>query len=415
MDEKLLRSFAHLIARRGVNVQPGQQVMVQYEPPARELFLAVAEACYQAGAERVHGDLKDDRLARLHLSSSSSPVIKPSFSRLAMMKEMMSAGAARLAIYAPENPNELEGISPAVVTEWEAVRREEMADLYRLGIGANLINWCVVSLPTPGWAVSLFPDLTAHDAFTRLATAMSSASLLDQPDVVAAWEAVDATLHRRGSLLTSHHFAAVCFRGPGTDLRVTLTPKSIWNGGSHTSVRGVQYLPNIPTYEVFTTPDWRGVEGHMRATRPVRISGVTVEGIELTFKGGEVVASRARRGGDALERYLALDPGARRLGEVALVGVDSPVFATGVVFNNILFDENAACHVAIGDAYSDPIEGGPSMSSDELRALGVNRCERKSVHTDIMISDTAVSVWGETAGGEEILLLERGAWVAHYR
>jgi aminopeptidase len=231
---------------------------------------------------------------------------------------------------------------------------------------------------------------------------------LDQDDYLEAWTRHDAMLKQRSKCLNAMKVEELHFYGPGTDLRVRLSPLSRFAGGTELSATGIRFEPNIPTEECFTTPDWRGTEGRVRATRTVQINGKLIQGLEMRFERGRIVDFTAKTGAETFETYISSDEGARQLGEVALVGIDSPIYQSGLVFEEILFDENAACHIAVGSAYKFCLEGSASMNQEELQAIG---CNESSVHTDIMISSEEVNVRAKLRDGSEKDLLVRGSFV----
>ena len=230
----------------------------------------------------------------------------------------------------------------------------------------------------------------------------------DREDCLEAWDAHNEDLARRGKALDSLSIDCLRFNGPGTDLSVGLSTLSRFEGGAGMGARGVPFIPNIPTEEVFTTPDWRRTSGEVRVTRPFMVNGTLIEELKVRFENGILVEHEAKSGADVFGAYIDSDEGARRLGEVALVGTDSPVFRSGLVFGEILLDENAACHIAVGSAYKSCLAGGENLSDEELEAIGFNR---STAHTDMMISDEEVDVVAVTGEGKEIPLLEKGAWI----
>jgi aminopeptidase len=258
----------------------------------------------------------------------------------------------------------------------------------------------------------VFPELPREKAEDALWQAIFSIARVDQEDFLDVWQRHNQTLHRRGTLLNQCGIKTLHFTGPGTDLRVGLSERAKFKGGTDNGPTGKPFEPNIPTEENFTTPDCRRTEGVVRATRPFLVNGVLVEGLSLTFKAGAIESFSATAGADTFREYINSDAGAKFLGEVALVGIDSPVFQSGRVFEEILFDENAACHIAVGSAYKFCIDGGDSMSSEELAAIG---CNESSVHTDMMISNEEVTVEAELYQGGTLTIIKDGAWQGEFR
>ncbi len=285
--------------------------------------------------------------------------------------------------------------------------RQSLKHYYQEGIGKSKVHWTVAGAATPQWGKKVFPELPNHEAFQSLWEEIFKVCRADKPDCLELWEKHNAMLHKRSRKLTEMGIQELHFKGPGTDLKVFLSPKAIFRGGSDRSPRGVSFEPNIPTEECFTTPDCRLTEGKVHVTRPFFVNGKSVEGLELTFQNGAIKHFSAVKGKETFEAYINSDAGGCRLGEVALVGIDSPVYQSGRVFQEILFDENAACHIAVGFAYHFCLKDGEKMSKEELEAVG---CNDSHVHTDMMISSEEVDVHARTYSGQHIVLIRQGKW-----
>jgi len=264
-------------------------------------------------------------------------------------------GAARLAI-AGENPSLLAGQDPARVARANRARSVAYRPALELITGFG-INWTVTCYATPAWARTMFPDLPEDAAVAKLWDAIFAASRIDAPDPVAAWAEHNASLHARTAKLNARQYAALHFRGPGTDLRVDLSDRHLWLGGSEPAKNGIVCNPNIPSEEVFTTPHRLRVDGTVRSTKPLSYQGTLIQDMVVRFEAGAIVDATARTGQEVLQKVLGTDEGARRLGEVALVPNSSPISASGLLFFNTLFDENAASHIALGQAYRTCLEG----------------------------------------------------------
>jgi len=319
---------------------------------------------------------------------------------------------AVIRIVGAETPELMADLDPRRMNALRLADFRAREHFYEEGIKKSRVHWTVAAGATVGWGEQVFPDLRGHAAETALWREIFRICRVDQPDVLGTWERHNQALHERAKRLTELGIRALHFHGPGTDLTVGLSERALFRGGSDTSPRGVSFEPNIPTEECFTTPDARQTEGHVRTTRPFFVNGRLIKGLKLEFRAGRIVSASAREGLETFEEYCRSDDGAVRLGEVALVGVDSPVFRSGHVFHEILFDENAACHIAIGSAYKFCLRDGDRLSDAELDAIG---CNQSSVHTDMMISSEEVDVDASLASGERRPLLVRGEFVDELR
>jgi aminopeptidase len=315
-------------------------------------------------------------------------------------------GAARLAIVG-DDPNLLSGQDPGKVARANRARSIAYRPALEL-ITTSAINWTVVACATPAWARAVFPALPEAAAMAALWEAIFAASRVTTDDPIAGWAAHNATLMARRNRLNARRYAALHYRGPGTDLRVGLAEQHRWMGGLTTAANGITGNPNIPTEEVFTTPHCRRTDGTVASTKPLAHQGTLIEGIEVRFEAGAIVQARARRGQEVLERMIATDAGARRLGEVALVPAASPIAQTGLLFLNTLFDENAASHIALGQSYSKCFTDGGAAGPDALGARGANS---SLIHVDWMIGSPQVDVDGISEDGSTEPLMRAGAWV----
>ncbi len=372
------------------------------------LVRRITEHAYRAGASLVTTFLSDDAatLARFEHAPDGAFDTAPAW-LFDGMAAAFRGGAARLAI-AGENPSLLAGQDPARVARANRARSAAYRPALELITGFG-INWTITSFASPAWARTVFPDLPEDAAVARLWDAIFAASRIDAPDPVAAWAGHNAALRARTAMLNAHRFSALHFRGPGTDLRVGLSDGHLWLGGAETAKNGITCNPNIPTEEVFTTPHSRRVDGTVRSTKPLSYQGTLIQDIAVRFEGGAIVDAQARTGQEVLQKVLDTDAGARRLGEVALVPHSSPISASGLLFFNTLFDENAASHIALGQAYRTCLEGGTSASEAELAERGANT---SLIHIDWMIGSGEVDVDGIDAAGQAVPVMRRGEWAA---
>ncbi len=399
-----LDRLAETAVRVGLNVRAGQEVVMTAPVEALDLARRVTEHAYRAGASLVTVILADDQqqLARYRFAEDGSFDAAPAW-LYEGMAQAYRGGAARLAIVG-EDPTLLSGQDPAKVARANRARSKAYSPALEL-IAGFAINWTIVAAATPAWARCVFPDDPAERALARLWDAIFSASRVTGDDPASEWAAHNARLAQRTATLNAHRFHALHFKGPGTDLTVGLADGHEWVGGASEAKNGVVCNANIPTEEVFTTPHRERVSGVVRATKPLSYMGALIEDIEVRFENSRIVEAKARTGQDVLQRVLETDEGAAQLGEVALVPFSSPISKSGLLFYNTLFDENAASHIALGQAYSKCFVDGDKMSEDELRARGANR---SLIHIDWMIGSHEIDVDGLTAAGARTPVMRRG-------
>ena len=399
-DERLER-YARLAVEVGSNVGAGQVVWViallEHAPLAR----AIARVAYEKGASYVDVDYADQhvRRARIELAGEDTLGLTPPW-MLAKIDHVAGEHGALIQIVGDPEPELLADLDGARVGK---TRMRELAERYVQTLNQRLINWAIVAYPNEGWATSVFgePDVE------RLWDAVAEATRLDESDPVEAWRTHIAKLVERAELLNERAFDSVRFRGPGTDLTVGLISGATWCTALEETVDGRRHVVNMPTEEVFTSPDRRRTEGVVRSTKPLALSGNVVRGLEIRFEGGRAVDVNASSGAELIREQLRQDENACMLGEVALVDGDSRVGRSGLTFLNTLFDENASCHIAYGAGILDAIEGGADKSEDELEELGFNQ---STIHTDFMIGGPEVEVDGIAAEGTAVPILRGDAW-----
>jgi aminopeptidase len=398
--EDRLRAYARLAVHVGVNLQPGQTLGINALTEHQPLVRAAAQEAYASGAEYVDVLYSDQHVRRAHIQHAPDGTL--GFSPPWLVKrldELAASGGALLSLTGNPEPELYADLDGGRVGR---ARMREVAEAsLRLSDGA--CNWSIVAFPNEGWANVVFgePDVE------RLWDAVATAVRLDEADPVVAWREHIATLGRRAAALNERGFDALRYRGPGTDLTIGLHPDAEWRAALDES-RGIEHVANMPTEEVFTAPDARRVDGTVRATYPLQIQGTIVRGLEVRFEGGRAVDIRADEGEELMRTHAAVDDGAARLGEVALVDADSRVGKTGITFYDTLFDENAASHIALGMAIVKAVDGAHELSAEERHARGVNH---SSIHTDFMIGSRELTVSGVTKSGEEVPILRNGDWI----
>ncbi len=400
--EEHLERYAHLAVAVGANVQPGQVVDVLACPEHAPLVGAVARAAFAAGAGYVTVEWRDSRIRRALVELGSEEMLGWSPPWEVEKIDWLDANrGAAIAIFGDPDPTALDGLDPKRLAQ--AFRRAYI-DASNRSLNAQAINWTVVACPNEGWANRVFgtPDVE------RLWTLVSQAARLDEDDPVAAWRTHIDELESRARSLDTARFDTIRFRGPGTDLEVGLTERSRWKGARDETAYGLAHVTNLPTEEVFTTPDARRTTGRLRCTRPVALPGIVATDVELTFTDGRVTDVRATKGESELRERFAYDEGAGLLGEVALVDGTSRIGQLGVTFFDTLFDENATSHVALGSAYLSAIRDGRSLTPEERTALGVND---SALHVDVMLGGPEVSVDGVAADGSETPIIRDDRWL----
>jgi aminopeptidase len=413
MDPRRLALYAELAVRVALNLQHGQRLMIigplanggaslESAPLARE----IAAAAYRAGSpfvETIYGDEAQQSLRFQHAPRDSFA----NFSAWlpGALSEHVAAGHAVLSISA-NDPDLLQGQPPDLVsTLLQATAREVRP--FREQISRNDTNWAIVAAASAAWAQKIFPSSKPDEAVSRLWDAIARMCRLDAPDPLAAWETHLGHLAARSDYLNGRRYSALKYTGPGTDLMLGLPEGHIWVSGRSTSRNGIRFTANLPTEEVFTIAHKDRVDGTVRASKPLSYGSTLIDGFSMTFERGRIVRMSADRNSDTLQRLLDTDEGARRLGEVALVPNSSPISQSGLLYYNTLFDENAASHVALGNAYKFTLRRGNDMSDAEFEQAGGNR---SGVHVDFMIGSGDLDIDGVLANGTLEPLMRKGEW-----
>jgi aminopeptidase len=399
MDEGLLGRYADLIVAVGANVQPDQVVAIEATPEAQPFVAEIAQRAYERGARYVDVQYWDPQIKRirdLYAREETLGFVPPWLgSRLLGLGDL---DAARIVLVPLIPPGLLHDVDPARAG---ADRLPTLQESFKT-IDDRSIAWTLSPYPTEGWAAVVYPDLGRDEAVERLWDDIVHVCRLDEPDPARAWDDRIDEIWQRASRLDELELDALHFEGPGTDLTVGLLPSSRFakeGGASHTR-RGVRHVPNLPTEEVYTTPDPERTEGVVSATRPLNIAGSVLTDLRIRFEGGRAVEIDAAANADALRHRCATDAGASRLGEVALVDRESRIGRLGRTFFMTLLDENAASHLALGDGYTAPI-GDPA---------DLPRINESAIHVDFMIGSDDVAVTGTTRAGERVPILREGRW-----
>jgi aminopeptidase len=406
IDPTKLDRLAEVAVKVGLRLQPGQDLVMTAPMAALPLVRRIVEHAYKAGAGLVTPFFADEEITLARYRNAPDE----SFDRASGwlyegMAKAFSNNAARLAV-AGDNPMLLSGEDPSKVARANKANSIAYQPALEKIAGFD-INWNIVAYPSASWAKLVFPGEDEDVAVAKLADAIFAASRVDLDDPVAAWGAHNAALASRTDWLNQHSFHSLHFSGPGTDLTVGLADGHEWVGGASPAKNGIICNPNIPTEEVFTTPHARRVEGRVASTKPLSHQGTLIENIEVRFEGGRIVEAKASRGEEVLKKVLDTDEGARRLGEVALVPHSSPISKSGLLFYNTLFDENAACHIALGQCYSKCFVDGASLTPDQVAERGGNK---SFIHIDWMIGSDKINIDGVHADGRRVPVMRQGEW-----
>jgi aminopeptidase len=415
--ERLLSVYAEVTVKIGLNLQPGQRLLILgplanggTALEAAPLVRHVARAAYAAGAPLVEVLWGDEALQSIRFKSAP----RDSFGQFSSwlpgaLVQHADAGHAVLSIYA-NDPDQL-AEEPADLVSALQLTTARSVRPFRERIGRNQTNWCVIGAAAPAWAARVFPAVAPERRLDCLWDAIARLCRLEQPDPVAAWEAHLAELHRRTELLNSKRYRMLRYAAPHTSLTIGLPDDHLWIGGRSMNAAGIRFAPNLPTEEVFTMPHKDRVDGTVRATKPLSYGGTMIEGFTLRFEHGRIVAVHAEKGEAVLRTLVDTDAGSARLGEIALVPESSPIAQTRVLFYNTLYDENAASHLAIGAAYKFTMRGGEATSDEAFEQAGGNR---SATHVDFMIGSAELDIDGVLADGTVEAVMRSGEWASAF-
>ena len=407
MKKTVLKGYARLIARTGAAVQKGQPVIIVAGLEQPEFIELLAAECYRAGASEVEVDWRHQPLTRLAVRYKSAKKLGEVKAWEEEKQRWQTEALPARIVVLSEDPDGLAGIDQAKYAAGMQARYQKLRPY--IDARENREQWCIAAVPGEKWAKKVFPELPKGRAVERLWEAILSCSRALEGDPLENWRLHDLDIKARAEALNAMGLTALEYKDPnGTDLRVGLIPEALFLGGAERCpVNGVEYNPNIPSEELFVTPRAGDAEGVVHATRPLAVQGVLIEDFWLRFEGGRVVELHAEKNEDALRTLVGMDEGAAMLGECALVPYESPIRESGILFYNTLFDENAACHLALGRGYSSNIRDYEKYSLDELRAMGVND---SMVHEDFMIGSAELDITGLTASGERLPIFSSGGW-----
>jgi aminopeptidase len=405
-DQNLYR-LAEIAVRVGLGLGRDQALVVTATLDVVPLARLISEHAYKAGASIVTTLFTDEEseLLRFRCGQDASFDAAPVW-LYDGIAQAFRTGAAWLniegndpSLFSREDPEKVSRVNRAT----EKARRQALELIRR-----HEINWTILACATPRWASAVFPHLPQEEALARLWDAIFVASRVNHSDPITAWNEHDANLHARADSLNQKRYSAIHFRGPGTDLCVGLADNHLWLSGGRRARNGVYGIPNIPTEEIFTTPHKDRVEGRVSSTKPLSYKGTMIEEISMRFQAGKIVEAQARQGGQVLQRLIETDEGARRLGEVALVPHSSPIAVSGLLFKKALFDENAACHIALGQSFSSCVKNGDNLTPEQLASRGANN---SLIHVDWMIGSNLIDIDGISSSGGSEPVMRGGEWV----
>ncbi|MBM6629874.1 aminopeptidase [Mammaliicoccus vitulinus] len=404
--ETQLQKYAELLVKVGLNVQEKEPVYIQASIDASEFVHLIVEEAYKVGAVDVKVNYKDDRISQLKYQYEPDEFFEE-VKQYDIDEKMdyLNRKAAFLSIVS-SSPDSLKDADPKKISKAMQANGKAFKD-YMVAVQSDRMSWCVASYPSAGWAKMMFPDLDEEAAVNKLLETILKTVRVDQEDPVKAWEEHDHLLHEKADYLNLKKYKALHYKSEGTDLTIELPTGQYWSGASSINSKGNSFVANMPTEEVFTAPHKNGVNGVVSNTLPLSYSGNIIDDFTLTFKDGEVVDYKAGVGQEILKSILETDEGAKRLGEVALVPVDSPISNMNTLFYNTLFDENASCHIALGSAYAFCIEGGKDMTPEALAENGLND---STTHVDFMIGSKELSIDGILENGEKEPVFREGNW-----
>ena len=409
IDEQKIDKLAELAVKTGVSLQKGQDLLLTSPIEALPLVRKVVEHAYKVGANLVTPLFSDPEITVSRFKYASDQSFDKATNWLYNgMAEAFDNNTARLAIVG-EDPLLLSGQDPSKVSRankaTSIAAKPAMERITRFDINWNLISW-----PGKAWARQMFPELDQENAQRKLADAIFTASRVNSSDPISEWKKHNINLRKWSDWLNSQNFYALSYKGPGTNLTVGLADDHEWMGGASMAQNGVICNPNIPSEEVFTTPHAFRVDGEVCATKPLSHQGSLIENIKVKFEKGKIIEAHASKGEEVLLKVLDSDEGARRLGEVALVPDDSPISNTGLLFYNTLFDENAACHIALGQCYAKCFKGD-QLSKEEIASKGGNS---SMIHIDWMIGSNKIDIDGVFKDGTKVPIFRQGNWARDF-
>lgn len=404
--EKNLEKYAELAVKVGVNIQPGQTLLVRTPIECAPFVRKVVKKAYDLGAKEVHIEWSDEECSLIKYLNAPEETFNEFPKWISdQYVDIAKNGGAFLTIYA-QNPDLLKDVDPKRVANAQKASAKALQE-WRSYTLSDKSKWSIVSVPTVSWSKKVFPGVSEEEAVEKMWEAIFKCTRVDQEDPIEAWNKHNKDLKTRMNFLNDSKFKKLYFKSSKTDITMELPEGHIWASGASKDPNGIDFNPNIPTEEVFTLPHKFGVNGIVASTKPLVYGGNVINNFTLTFKDGKIVDFTAEEGYETLSNLISTDEGSHYLGEVALVPFKSPISDTNIVFYNTLYDENASCHFAIGTAYKSCIENGVNIPEEELDKHGINF---SMTHVDFMIGSSDMDIVGETSNGEKVQIFKDGNW-----
>ena len=406
MFESKLTKYAELAVKIGVNIQPNQYLYIAASLESAPFVQVVTKIAYEAGAKQVFVDYTDDQITRTRyeLAPDDSFDFFPPW-KVQEREWLAEQGAAFMSIVS-QSPDLLAGIDSKRIATFQKAAGTAL-NKYRQYVQSDKISWTVIAAPSKQWAKKVFSDLPENEQVEALWEAIFKATRADLDNPVQAWAEHNNNLHEKVDYLNNKNYAKLHYTAPGTDLTIELPKGHLWCGAGSINEKGEEFMANMPTEEVFTVPHKNGVNGYVSSTKPLSYGGNIIDNFKITFENGRIINVEAEQGEEVLKNLVATDEGSHYLGEVALVPFHSPISESNILFYNTLFDENASNHLAIGSAYAFCLEGGKTMSQEELEKHGLNN---SITHVDFMVGSAQMNIDGITDDGQAEAVFRDGNW-----
>ncbi len=405
--EENLKKYANLLIAKGVNIQKGHTLIITIAVEHSHLARLLTKTAYTYGAAEVVVDYVDDQITlEKLLHADEDRITSVADYIVAKSDHFLAKNASRLVVRSAD-PNVFASVNPDRLAA--ATRATAIAlDAQRTATQANQISWTLAAATSPEWAAMVFPELsTPEEQIDALWNAIFKMNRIYEEDPIKAWDEHQKRLTSKADILNKFQFDALHYIAPGTDLTLGMPKNHVWEAAGSINAQGELFIANMPTEEVFSSPDYRRADGYVTSTKPLSYAGVVIEDMTFTFQNGKIIEVTAKKGEETIKRLIEENDGARSLGEVALVPHKTPISLSGLTFFNTLFDENASNHLAIGQAYAFNIEKGTEMTSEELDAAGLNR---STTHVDFMIGSDKMDIDGITADGKTVPIFRGGEW-----